>query len=194
VILFSNTFDNSNRVITQRDSIAANAPRTWIYTNNSDGTSSTVFTDRAGKKSTYKFDKNLQLTEIDDANGESDKWVLDASGNQLSHTNKNGHTTRSTYDGNGNRLTSIDSTGQMTTMAYDAHNRLKLNERILVEARSPFVRPFDHVIPGDGRDYVFRFGLEDVGTIKVIVAQQLDCSSRQSEKQQTKKSPTHRSR
>ena len=47
---------------------------------------------------------------------------------------------------------------------------LELNERILVEAHSPFVRPFDHVIPGDGRDYVFRFALEDVGTIQVIIA------------------------
>ena len=33
---------------------------------------------------------------------------------------------------------------------------LDLNERIIIEPSCPFVRLFNHVIPGDGRDNVFR--------------------------------------
>jgi RHS repeat-associated protein len=77
--------------------------------------------DGNGNTTTYLYDTNDRLKEVDDPLGHSKKQTFDGNGNRLTSVDGNGHSTSYAYDGL-NRLTkTTNPAGEATTVTYDVN-------------------------------------------------------------------------
>lgn len=78
---------------------------------------SEVMEPEDGGKSTFKYDNQLNIIEIQNSNGESETNEFDSNGNLLSSKSNEGVTT-STYNSNNQLLSTVNSVGEKTTNTY----------------------------------------------------------------------------
>ncbi len=113
---FTNTYDESDRVATQRDGVAGSAATIFCYDNNGTRT----VTDRNGKRIVRVYDENGLLKSYTDANGNTKTYEYDSSYNVIKETDANGNSIIKEYDFN-NRPTKItDKNGNKTCITYDS--------------------------------------------------------------------------
>ena len=82
--MVSNTYDNTNRVVTaQRDAKAGQTAFVYDAVNRT-----TVFTDALGNATKHYHDELHRLIQEDNANGDSSRYAYDAAGNRISVSDK----------------------------------------------------------------------------------------------------------
>lgn len=135
-----NEYDSQNRVFRQTD--ASGKQTDFAYS----GTTQTVFHDALNNPTTYTYNANLQVVQIEDSLGnitsfeyDADfnrtkrvdpeggiwRWAYDARGRVTSSTNPLGATWTYLYDARGNLIEKREPlAGQITQYAYDANNNL----------------------------------------------------------------------
>ena len=141
---FENTYDDSGRVIAQRDGVPGTHNTSFEYdgekriTTNRLGKQSireytdgllSKYTDEKGNVKTYVYDENYNLKEEIDANGKSVVKIYNEDYNRLTDiTDKNGKTTHFEYDTAGNVVEitypAIDGTTPKETFVYNARNQM----------------------------------------------------------------------
>ncbi|WP_345530717.1 RHS repeat-associated core domain-containing protein [Thalassotalea piscium] len=124
VVYFSNTYDAQGRVIQQEDARTGNDAGNISYTNNADGSTTAVYTDRTGKSKTYIHDAQYRLISLTDELGNTSTYSYDSQGNKISETDNLGRTTRYYYDLENNLIQSVDTFGSTSTFAYDENSNL----------------------------------------------------------------------
>ncbi len=113
-----NTYDSFGRVIEQLD--ADNGLTEFQYATPGDGANRII--DQRGKQTTYYFDQQMRVTDIEDHAGAVTSFVYDADGNRTSVTNALNKTWTYTYDSDGNVLTATDPLSKTWTYTYNGFN------------------------------------------------------------------------
>lgn len=108
-----NEYDDAGRVVRQLD--AEQNVRTFEY-----GDGETTYTDNEGVKTLFSYDDDARITGIENALGDTAKWVFDDVGNVTKHTDEAGRTWKYAYDDNGNLTKETDPTGAVTAYTYTA--------------------------------------------------------------------------
>ena len=124
VIFFSNTYDVQGRVIEQEDGRTGNLAGTFTYTDNGNGTTTQVYSDRTGATKTYVHDSQYRLTALTDELGYTSRYTYDVQGNRISETDANGNTTHYYYDINGNLIRAANPFGDSTHFSFDESDDL----------------------------------------------------------------------
>jgi len=123
--LFTNTYDDKGRVITQDDTIEGNQLTRFSYDESTrPGELITTVTDRNGNTRVFVYDNNYSLISETDELGNTTTYTYDDDGNRTGITDAKGNTTTFTYDDRGNLLTATDPVGNVTKMTYDDRNNL----------------------------------------------------------------------
>ncbi len=140
VTYFENTYDNSGRIVSQKDAVSGSAPtvieylgNTRISTNRNGCKSTRVyndlglltsFTDENGSTKRYSYDDNGNLVSVTDALGQAVKTVCNSFNKPLSLTDKNGNVTKYTYDQSGNVLKVVYPNGSYESFEYNGRNQV----------------------------------------------------------------------
>jgi len=126
VQLFSNTYDDNHRIISQEDSVG-----NQIHLSYDTDNFITTVTNRIGGIKVYNFDNNNQLLSLKNELGHIETYTYDLNGKRTSVTDSNGNTTKFEYDTNGNLKTLIDAKQRKTQLTYNDDNHLLSVENAL---------------------------------------------------------------
>ena len=143
-LLFSNTYDEQERVNTQDDGIEGNQLLTLSYDESQADKFITTVTDTLGETRIYTYNNDYKLLTLQDeagniivtntynpdgslatttgVNGNITQFAYDNNGNLTTSTNAKGNATQMVYDDNSNLLSVTDALGKVTTFTYDANN------------------------------------------------------------------------
>ena len=124
VQLFSNTYDDKNRIVAQDDGVATNQVARLSFDESQPNRIITTFTNRNGQTQVYTYDDNYYLLSFQNELGNTTHHTYDANGKRTNTTDTNGNITQFAYDNNGNLTTSTDAKGNATQMVYDANSNL----------------------------------------------------------------------
>ncbi len=120
--LYSNTYDNEGRVLTQDDGTDSNALATFVY-ESADSNSVATFTDRVGEEWIFTHDDACRLLSIEDPLGFVTQYEYDGNGDRTKFIDALGRSTSFTYDSFGNILSMTDPVGSTTTFTYESDKR-----------------------------------------------------------------------
>jgi RHS repeat-associated protein len=122
--VLTNTYNDSDQVLTQTDPAGLETTFSYSGDNFSDDGGTTTITDPHGNVEVESYvDGELRSETNGYGTSAAEAWVYSYDGATLgetSATDPNGNTTISTYDSDGNLLTSIDSFGNTTTYTYNS--------------------------------------------------------------------------
>ena len=117
------TYDAQGRLIAATD-----ANGQTIQTNHDTANSQDIVTDRLGRKTTYVYDANGDITRIVDPTGAVTTYAYDALGNEAQVTDPLGNVTKRTFDPVTAKQTSeADPLGNTNLSTYDSINKTQLN-------------------------------------------------------------------
>jgi RHS repeat-associated protein len=123
VVLMANTFDSSNRVISQSSS--AGSPVTFAYDTAAFDRDTTTVTDTVTlAAATFEFDKGGRLVRATDPNGFVSGAQFDVAGNKVASSSRTAGTSSATYDSSGRPLTVTSAESGLTTIVYDTSGRI----------------------------------------------------------------------
>ena len=117
------TYDAQGRLIAATD-----ANGQTIQTSHDTANSQDIVTDRLGRKTTYVYDANGDITRIVDPTGAVTTYAYDALGNEAQVTDPLGNVTKRTFDPVTAKQTSeADPLGNTNLSTYDSINKTQLN-------------------------------------------------------------------
>jgi RHS repeat-associated protein len=170
ITLFTNTYDDQGRVISQEDGIKSNELLRLSYDESQDNQIITTVTDRTGETRIYTYDDNYQLLSIKDELGQSIRFVYDANGNRTSVTDANDITTQFAYDDNGNVIQITDAAENVTQLTYDDNNNL-LSLTNALEKTTRFSYDNNNLVSiTDALDNSSQYAYNDAGQILTVTS------------------------
>ncbi len=169
--LFSNTYDDKGRVITQDDGIATNQLIRMSYDEESEpGRIITTVTNRNGDTRIFTYNEDSQMLSMKGELGEMIAiYIYDTNGKRISLKDANAHITRFGYDSNGNMTSVTDAAGNATYMSYDDNRNLIWRENTLGK-RTSFTYDEQNNLKSstDPQNNVVRYTYNDNGQTQTI--------------------------